>query len=139
MATFPRLIPIDIARVEDRSALNADLPGVDPASRRRGRRGQGADRARRAPPPQCRGRDLAGPRAQRRLDLRRLSLGEGIDREAIAASYANGVLSVALPVCEKAKARKVEVRPRPRRPSSSKRVVNTNGVRCVQHLDPFSR
>ncbi|WP_309714173.1 Hsp20 family protein, partial [Pseudolysinimonas sp.] len=41
--------------------------------------------------------------------LRQLNLGEGIDTAAISASYENGVLSVVIPVSEKAKPRKIEV------------------------------
>ncbi|MET0830279.1 MAG: Hsp20 family protein, partial [Microbacterium sp.] len=41
--------------------------------------------------------------------LRQLNLGQGIDNERIAANYSNGVLSVTIPVSEKAKPRKVEV------------------------------
>jgi HSP20 family protein len=41
--------------------------------------------------------------------LRQLNLGQGIDIDKIAASYDNGVLSVTIPVTEKAKPRKVQV------------------------------
>ena len=41
--------------------------------------------------------------------MRKLNLGDSIDTEAIAADYANGVLTVTLPVSEKAKPRKVAV------------------------------
>ena len=41
--------------------------------------------------------------------LRQLSLGQGVDTERISASYTNGVLSVTIPVSEKAKPRKVAV------------------------------
>jgi len=41
--------------------------------------------------------------------LRQLNLGQGIDTDAITATYSNGVLTVTIPVSEKAKPRKVEV------------------------------
>jgi HSP20 family protein len=41
--------------------------------------------------------------------LRQLNLGQGIDTERIAANYGNGVLSVTIPVSEKAKPRKIAV------------------------------
>ncbi|MDF2917643.1 MAG: heat-shock protein Hsp20 [Microbacterium sp.] len=41
--------------------------------------------------------------------LRQLNLGQGVDTEGIAATYNNGVLTVTIPVSEKAKPRKVEV------------------------------
>lgn len=41
--------------------------------------------------------------------LRQFSLGEGVDVEKITANYDNGVLSVLIPVSERAKPRKIEV------------------------------
>ena len=41
--------------------------------------------------------------------LRQFSLGEGVDAERITAHYDNGVLSVIIPVSEKAKPRKIEI------------------------------
>ena len=41
--------------------------------------------------------------------LRQLNLGQGVDTEHISANYSNGVLSVTIPVSEKAKPRKIEV------------------------------
>ncbi|WP_016881983.1 Hsp20 family protein [Rhodococcus sp. DK17] len=38
-----------------------------------------------------------------------MSLGENIDVDRISASYDNGVLSVILPVAERAKPRRIEV------------------------------
>jgi HSP20 family protein len=38
-----------------------------------------------------------------------LNIGQGIDRDGIEASYNNGVLSVTIPVSEKAKPRKIQV------------------------------
>jgi len=40
---------------------------------------------------------------------RQLFLGEGLDPERIEARYENGVLTVSIPVAEKAKPRKVEI------------------------------
>jgi len=41
--------------------------------------------------------------------LRQLNLGQGIDTDGITATYSNGVLTVTIPVSEKAKPRKVQV------------------------------
>jgi hypothetical protein len=41
--------------------------------------------------------------------LRQINLGQGIDVEHISANYTNGVLSVTLPVTERAKPRRIEV------------------------------
>jgi HSP20 family protein len=40
---------------------------------------------------------------------RQLSLGDNIDADAITATYENGVLTVTLPVAERAKPRKVQI------------------------------
>ncbi|OZD69077.1 heat-shock protein Hsp20, partial [Rhodococcus sp. 06-1059B-a] len=40
---------------------------------------------------------------------RQLALGDGVDSERISASYDNGVLSVTIPLAERAKPRKVAI------------------------------
>ncbi|MET0797817.1 MAG: Hsp20 family protein, partial [Rhodococcus sp. (in: high G+C Gram-positive bacteria)] len=40
---------------------------------------------------------------------RQLSISEDIDSERIVASYDNGVLTVSLPIAEKAKPRRIEI------------------------------
>lgn len=105
----PRLMPMDLYRDGDVYILNADLPGIDPGSVDIDVDGQ-----------------LLTIRAERTLSstdgvkwltrerqagsfLRQLNLGQGVDTESIAASYSNGVLSVTIPVSEKAKPRKISV------------------------------
>jgi HSP20 family protein len=105
----PRRMPMDLYRDGDHYVLTADLPGIDPGSVDIDVDGQ-----------------LLTIRAERTLTsgegvkwitrereaasfLRQLNLGQGVDTEGIAATYANGVLSVTIPVSEKAKPRKVEV------------------------------
>ena len=43
--------------------------------------------------------------------MRRLSLGQDIDTDHIAATYQNGVLTVTLPVVARAKPRHIEITP----------------------------
>lgn len=105
----PRQMPMDLYRDGDHYVLTADLPGVDPGSIDVDVDGQ-----------------LLTIRAERTLAggdgvtwitrergagtyLRQLSLGQGLDTEHISASYRNGVLSVTIPVSEKARPRKVQV------------------------------
>ncbi|MET0955412.1 MAG: Hsp20/alpha crystallin family protein [Cryobacterium sp.] len=105
----PKFMPVDLYRDGDRYVLNADMPGLDPGSVDIDIDGQ-----------------LLSIRARRTADdregvswiarerpfgayLRQFNLGEGIDAENIAAHYDNGVLSVLLPVSERAKPRKIEV------------------------------
>ncbi|MGP3534870.1 Hsp20/alpha crystallin family protein [Microbacterium sp. RD1] len=105
----PRRMPMDLYRDGDHYVLTADLPGVDPGSVDIDVDGQ-----------------LLTIRAERTLAsgdsvkwitrereaatfVRQLNLGQGIDTENISASYNNGVLSVTIPVSEKAKPRRIEV------------------------------
>jgi len=105
----PRLMPIDMYRDGDHYVLNADLPGVDPGSVDIDVDGQLLTiRAERTPRSQEGVKWLARERSGGSF-LRQFNLGQGIDTAAISASYENGVLSVVIPVSEKAKPRKVEV------------------------------
>ena len=105
----PRRMPMDLYRDGDHYVLTADLPGIDPGSVDVDVDGQ-----------------LLTIRAERTLSegegvkwitrereaasfLRQLNLGQGIDTDGIAATYNHGVLTVTLPVSEKAKPRKVHV------------------------------
>jgi HSP20 family protein len=102
-------MPMDLYRDGDHYVLSADLPGIDPGSVDIDVDGQ-----------------LLTVRAERTLAtgegvkwitreretasfLRQLNLGQGIDTDGIAATYSNGVLTVTIPVSEKAKPRKIEV------------------------------
>ncbi|SMQ74844.1 Hsp20/alpha crystallin family protein [Agreia sp. VKM Ac-1783] len=109
--TGPRFMPVDLYREGDHYVLNADLPGIDPESVDIDVDGQ-----------------VLTVRAQRTSDIRsgvkwltqerphgsyvrQFSVGEGIDSASITAHYDNGVLSLLLPVSERAKPRKIEVHP----------------------------
>lgn len=105
----PRLMPIDLYRDGDHYILNADLPGIDPGSVDVDVDGQLLTiRAERTPRSQDGVKWLAHERPSGTF-LRQLNLGDGIATESISAHYDNGVLSVMIPVSEKAKPRKVEV------------------------------
>ena len=105
----PRRMPMDLYRDGDHYVLDADLPGVDPGSVDIDVDGQ-----------------LLTIRAERTLTsgegvkwitreretatfVRQLNLGQGIDTEKITAAYANGVLSVTIPVSDRAKPRRIAV------------------------------
>ncbi|WP_344754354.1 Hsp20/alpha crystallin family protein [Leifsonella bigeumensis] len=104
----PRLMPIDLHKDGDLYILNADLPGIDPGSVDVDVDGQlltiRAERTSRSDDVKW----LAHERPSGSF-LRQLNLGDGIDTEHISANYDNGVLSVMIPVSEKAKPRKVAV------------------------------
>src|SRR5579875_836341 len=105
----PQLMPMDLYRDGDHYVLSADLPGIDPGSVDIDVDGQLLTiRAERT----LRGVEGVKWLAQERRGgsfLRQLSLGQGIDTERIAATYENGVLTVTIPVSERAKPRKIEV------------------------------
>ncbi len=105
----PRLMPVDLFRDGDQYVLSADLPGVDPASVEVDLDGQLLTiQAERTRPAQENVKWLANERPYGRY-VRQFTLGDGVDADRIAANYEHGVLSVILPMAERAKPRKIEV------------------------------
>ena len=104
-----RLMPIDLYREGDHYILNADLPGIDPGSVDVDVDGQlltiRAERTVQAPE----GTTWLTRERESGSFLRQLNLGQGIDIDGISAKYENGVLSVLIPVSERAKPRKIQV------------------------------
>jgi HSP20 family protein len=105
----PRSFPMDAYRRGDRFFVHLDLPGVDPDSIE----------------VTCE-RNVLTIRAERRFDVeegdelivserpqgvfsRQLFLSEGLDTDAIEANYEQGVLTVEIPVAQRAKARRIEI------------------------------
>jgi len=106
---MPRYMPMDVARVGDRFVLDADLPGIDPATVDIDVDGRFLTiRAERPARTQDGATYLSRERGTGSY-ARRFTIGQGIDSSAISASYDNGVLSVVLPISESAKPRKVAV------------------------------
>ncbi len=107
--TAPKAMPVDLYRDHDGYVLNADLPGIDPGSVDVDIDGQLLTiRAQRT------AGDADGVKwiSQERPHgsyLRQFSVGEGVDTSRISASYDNGVLSVVIPLSEKARPRKVKI------------------------------
>jgi len=102
-------MPMDLCKLEDHYVLTADLPGVDPGSVDLDvDNGTLTISAHRTPRSEDSVQWLASERFFGTY-RRQLSLGEGIDTAGIAASYENGVLTVTIPVAERAKARKIEI------------------------------
>ncbi|MGU3646448.1 Hsp20/alpha crystallin family protein [Microbacterium sp. C23T] len=105
----PRLMPVDLFRDGDQYVLHADLPGIDPGSIDIDvDGGQLSIRAQRTADTREGVRWLARERGGQTF-LRQFALGDGVDVEKITAAYDNGVLSVVIPVSERAKPRKIEV------------------------------
>ena len=105
----PRLMPMDLSRDADRYVLNADLPGIDPASVDIDVDGQLLSIRAERPAPAADGVTWIARERSTGTFLRRFSLGQNVDTSNISANYENGVLSVVIPVAEKAKPRKIAV------------------------------
>ncbi|MEY2567785.1 MAG: hypothetical protein QOE35_2314 [Actinomycetota bacterium] len=103
------VMPMDAYRHGDQFVVHFDLPGVDPSSieltveknvltvsaERSWQKGEGDE-------------IVVSERPQGAFS-RQLFLGEGLDADGVSANYDQGVLTVTIPVAEKAKPRKVEV------------------------------
>ena len=107
-STRPSVMPLDAWREGDAFVLEFDLPGVQPETLdidvERNVLTIKAERPRR-------NGDWEMLAAERPTGLfsRQLVLGDNLDLEHIEAAYDAGVLSLRVPVAEKAKPRKVEV------------------------------
>ena len=106
----PRFMPMDLYKVEDHYVLTADLPGVDPGSVDvdvdNGTLTVTAHRT--AQPAENAVQWLSNERFFGTY-RRQISLGDGVDASAISATYENGVLSITIPLAERAKPRRIEV------------------------------
>ncbi|HNV10074.1 MAG TPA: Hsp20/alpha crystallin family protein [Propionibacteriaceae bacterium] len=102
-------MPMDLYRIDDQFVAQIDLPGVDPGSididmdadtvtiraERQTAAGEGAQW-------------LARERAVGTF-ARQLTLGRGLAGDQITASYADGVLTLTIPIAEAAKPRKIQL------------------------------
>jgi HSP20 family protein len=108
-ARAPRFMPMDLYRSGDHYVLHADLPGVDPGSVDLNVDGGVLTiRAQRTSRSEEGVQWISSERFTGTFQ-RQLSLGEGIDEGKISATYENGVLTVSIPVAEKAKPRRIEI------------------------------
>jgi HSP20 family protein len=101
--------PMDAYRHGDTFVLHFDLPGVDPASidleHERNVITVSAERSWRP----VEGDDVVAAERTHGSFRRQLLLGEGLDAAQMHATYENGVLTVTIPVAEKAKPRKISI------------------------------
>jgi HSP20 family protein len=103
-------MPMDAYRDGDRFVIHFDLPGVDPSSiDLTVEKNVLTVRAERKWTPTEGQEVLVSERSQGTFS-RQLFLGESLDADRLEASYDRGVLTLTIPVAEKAKPRKVEVR-----------------------------
>lgn len=105
----PRSFPMDVYRADDHYVVHFDLPGVDPGS---------VDlsvednmltvEAQRSTRSEDQGEAIVLERPTGTY-RRQLVVGDGLDTEAVTATYDEGVLTVTIPVHEKAKPRKIDI------------------------------
>lgn len=105
----PRLMPVDLYRERDAYVLSADLPGVDPGSIDVDVDGQLLTIRAERTATSAEGAKWLSQERPFGSYLRQFSLGEGVDSSSISAHYDNGVLSVIVPLGERAKPRKIAV------------------------------
>jgi HSP20 family protein len=107
--TRPAVMPMDAYRAGEQFVVHFDLPGVDPNSIDLDvERNVLTVKAERAP---TYGDDVELQVAERPRGVfsRQLFLGDTLDAERIEAHYDAGVLTLRLPIAEKAKPRKIEI------------------------------
>jgi len=104
----PTVMPMDAWRDGDTFHVEFDLPGVSPDSIDLDVERNVVTVKAERPPRDEGGEPLAAERP-RGVFSRQLVLGDNLDTEHISASYQTGVLSLEIPVAEKAKPRKIPV------------------------------
>ena len=108
-AQTPRSFPLDAYRRGDEFIVQFDLPGVDASSieltvERNVLTVKGERRFARQE-----GDEIIAAERPQGIFTRQLFLGDTLDGERISANYHDGVLSLTIPIAERAKPRKVEI------------------------------
>jgi HSP20 family protein len=102
-------MPMDAYRVGDNFVAHFDLPGVDPGSIDLSVEGNVLTVTAERSVPQLENAEWSIAERPFGSYSRQLVLGRALDTERLEASYHDGVLTVSIPVAEKAKARKITV------------------------------
>jgi HSP20 family protein len=107
-ATRALALPVDVYRSGDEFMVEVDVPGMDPKSLdvtvERNMLSISGERPARHGDAEV----LLCERPHARFS-RQLYLGENLETEGVEASYENGVLTITIPVSQKARPRKIEV------------------------------
>ena len=105
----PIAMPIDLYRSGDHFVMHCDLAGIDPGSVDVGVDGRVLTiRAERSPRTDAEVQWVRRERATGTFE-RRLTLGDGLDLDNIAATWQDGVLTLTIPVAEAAKPRRIQI------------------------------
>ncbi len=108
-AAHPAVMPMDAWRAQDEFVVELDLPGVTPESIDLDvERNVLTVRAER--PTRREDTEMLAAERPRGVFSRQLVLGDALDLERITATYDAGVLTLRIPVAERAKPRKIEIR-----------------------------
>jgi len=102
-------MPMDAYRVGDNFVAHFDLPGVDPGSIDLSVEGNTLTVTAERSVPQLENAEWAIAERPFGSYTRQLVLGRSLDTDRLEASYHDGVLTVSIPVAERAKARKISV------------------------------
>ena len=102
-------MPMDAYRVGDNFVAHFDLPGVDPGSIDLSIEGNTLTITAERSVPQIEGAEWSVAERPFGSYTRQLVLGRSLDTDRLEASYHDGVLTVSIPVAEKAKSRKISV------------------------------
>ena len=103
------VMPVDLYRAGDHYVLHVDLPGADPGSVDVNVEDRTLTvRAERTARTEADVQWLARERATGTY-VRQLTLGRGLALDRITASYADGVLTLTIPVAEEARPRRIEI------------------------------
>jgi HSP20 family protein len=106
--TRPAMMPMDAWRENDSFVVEFDLPGVSPDSVdidvERNVLTVKAER-----PPRDGEYEMVAAERPRGIFSRQLILGDTLDADQVSASYDSGVLTLRIPVAEKAKPRKIAI------------------------------
>jgi len=104
----PSGMPMDVHRAGDHFVAAFDLPGVDPGSIDVSVEGNALTVTAARTTPSGVGDYLVSERPRGRYS-RQLLLGRDLDTDRLHASYTDGVLTLTIPVAEKAKPRRIEI------------------------------
>ena len=102
-------MPMDAYRVGDTFVAHFDLPGVDPGSIDLSIEGTTLTVTAERSVPQLENAEWAVAERPYGSYTRQLVLGRSLDTDRLEASYHDGVLTVGIPIAEKARARKITV------------------------------
>src|SRR4051794_3823047 len=102
-------MPMDAYRVGDNFVVHFDLPGVDPGSIDLSVEGTTLTVSAERSVPQLENAEWSVAERPYGSYTRQLVLGRSLDTDRLEASYHDGVLTVSIPVAEKARSRKIQV------------------------------